>query len=517
MYELSWITVGSRSSCSRLICLLIVLFLFASCSITESPPKPGPIRERVTTDIPEPGIDLTKPLIISKKPRDAALCEKINRTIANSKFANARWGIIAIGLNDGRVVCGREARKVFNPASIQKLLTSIVSTDKLGGDFTWKTSAFVKNGIKDGIIDGDLILYGRGAPDLDDAGLKQLVKQLKQKGLRKVTGNIIGDESYFKGDNLGDGWTWNELQWYYGAAASALSINRNQVTISLNNGSPKTDRKFVELTGEVKPIESIEAIGVKRELGTNRVFVWGNGKNLSARIAISKPALLSARILKEILEINGIPVSGVAKSVDWKSRDRLDTETATELVFVRSATLSEIIQKMNRDSVNLYAELILRTLGKKFGAEAPDDNPKMQILRGDDSAGASVVEKWLHDQNIATNGVAVHDGSGLSRLDLVTPEAIGRALVYAAQSKFARSFENSLPVAGQTGTLRGRFKNVSGKILAKTGSITYVTSLAGFAKSNNEIFAFAIIVNNETHKEESSETIDQIASVLVEE
>jgi len=170
---------------------------------------------------------------------------------------------------------------------------------------------------------------------------------------------------------------------------------------------------------------------------------------------------------------------------------------------------------MNKDSVNLYAELILRTLGKKFGKEAPDDDPKMQKLRGDDAAGAALIKKWLTEHNVSTEEIAIHDGSGLSRLNLITPEAFGRALIYASQSNFAEVFQSSLPVSGTTGTLRNRLNNVRGKVLGKTGSITYINSLAGYAISPHETLAFVVICNNETRKADSSVVIDSIATLLV--
>nr|HMS42994.1 D-alanyl-D-alanine carboxypeptidase [Pyrinomonadaceae bacterium] len=124
-------------------------------------------------------------------------------------------------------------------------------------------------------------------------------------------------------------------------------------------------------------------------------------------------------------------------------------------------------------------------------------------------------KKWLTENNVATNEIKIHDGSGLSRLDFLTPEALGRALVFASQSKFAEVFRNSLPVAGTDGTLRGRLGNVSGKIAAKTGSITYVNALAGYANNQKETIAFVILCNNETRKADSSIIIDAIASSFI--
>ncbi|MEZ5346478.1 MAG: D-alanyl-D-alanine carboxypeptidase/D-alanyl-D-alanine-endopeptidase [Pyrinomonadaceae bacterium] len=496
--------------------LLPAMFFLSACPTQNISSNQNPETEKPPIEIPAPKIDLAKPLEISKAPEDVALCGEINQNLEQSEFSKARWGVIVIGLNNGRVVCGRETQKLFNPASLQKLLTSVVALDKIGGEARIKTSVYTQTALKDGVADGDIVLYGRGAPDFNDQSLLKLVRELKQKGLKEIKGDVIGDESYFKGDKLGDGWTWNSTQWYYGAAASALSINRNQMTVTLEDGKPKSDAKYVELSGEVKPIEDIEAIGVKRELGTNKVYVWGNGKDLLARIAINDPALLSAKIFRELLEKNGIRISGTVKTRDWKSRIQTDTVNSVELAAAESEPLSATVRKMNKDSVNLYAELILRELGKRFGEEAPDADARVQKLRGDDLAGADVITKWLKDHNIASDQIAIHDGSGLSRLDFVTPEAIGRAIVFAAGSEFADIFENSLPVAGIDGTLRGRLKSTSGKILAKTGSITYVNSLAGFARGNGETYAFVMIGNDLTRTGNSTAVIDRAVSILVE-
>jgi D-alanyl-D-alanine carboxypeptidase/D-alanyl-D-alanine-endopeptidase (penicillin-binding protein 4) len=465
-------------------------------------------------ELPVPNVDLTKPLEISTKPEDVQTAKNVDEIIEKSEFANARWGIFAVSLRDGRVIVGREARKLFNPASTQKILTSVVALDKLGADFRWETRILAAKNIENGTLEGDLILYGQGAPDLSDEGIENLANQLKIKGLQKIKGNIIGDESYFKGDNLGDGWTWNELQWYYGAEASALSVNSNYTELNLQNGKPAAKTDFIQISGETKPPNGIESIGVKRELGSNKIYVWGEGDSLDVRVAVQNPALWSAKILKDALQKKGISVEGEARGVDWKTADKFDVSNAIELAKAESKTLDEIVRKMNKDSVNLYAELILRTLGKKFGETAPDENPKLQKTRGDDSAGASVVKKWLAENNIASDEIKIHDGSGLSRLDFVTPEALGRALIFAAQSKFADVFRNSLPVAGTDGTLKSRLGNFGGKISAKTGSITYVNSLAGYAKKSDETIAFVILCNNETRKADSSPTIDALASKI---
>ena len=499
-----------------LLGLLLILSVSSCFSSSENNQNEiaSPVEE-TNFSVPNSNINLTQPLQISQEPKDVALCQKINQTIEQSEFSNARWGIAAISLKDGRLVCEKEGRKLFNPASVQKILTSVVALEKLGADFQWQTKILANKEIENGELAGDLTIYGTGAPDFNAANLENLVNQLQAKNLRRIKGNIVGDESFFRGENLGDGWTWNEIQWYYGAEASAMSINHNQTTVNLSGGKPVASTTYVKVSGATEPATDIEAVGLQRGLGDNSIHVWGNGKNLDVRVAVQNPALWSAQILREALERKGIVVEGAATSANWKSERR--AANGVELAAVESQTLGEIVRRMNKDSINLYAELILRTLGKRFGETAPDENPKVQKLRGDDAAGASVIKKWLTENNVATEEIKIHDGSGLSRLDFVTPEAVGRALVFAAQSKSANVFINSLPIAGTDGTLRGRLGNVRGQISGKTGSITYVNSLAGYAKnSGGETFAFVILCNNQTRKADSSIFIDSIATILVE-
>jgi len=513
---------------------LFLLFLFlpvlfsAACglqgkaisdaNVQDAPQQPD--RATASFAVPPPDINLSKPLQISTKPEDAALCENINRTIEESEYKNARWGVFVLSLKDGRVACARDARQLFNPASIEKAITAIVALDKLGADYRYKTSIFAANQIDaGGTLNGDLIIYGTGAPDFDDEALNVLINQLQAKGLKRVTGSIVGDDSYFKGMPIGEGWTWNELQWHYGAEASALSYRENQAGVYMNgeNGKPSTSNDLLEIRGELKPVESghVEAFGMQRGLEDNKIYVWGNGNRAYGRISVHNPALLTAKTLKEFLVKKGIAVDGEFKSVDWKTENRPDVAKMTEIASVESKPLGELVQRMNKHSVNLYGELLLRTIGKKFGDTAPDESREIQELRGDDMAGAAVVKKFLRENNVAVEDLHIADGSGLSRLDFVSPEAFGRALVYAAKSNFGQIFADSLPIAGTDGTLGGRLGNVKGKILAKTGSITYVNSLAGFAQADDEIFAFSIISNNVTRKSDASRIVDRIAQILV--
>ena len=468
--------------------------------------------------VPAPMIDLGKPLEISTQPEDVELAKTIDEIIEKSEFSNARWGIFVVSLKDGRVIVARDARKLFNPASIQKTLTAIVALDKLGASYRWKTSVNSAKEIENGVLDGNLTLYGRGAPDFDNDGLNNLVNQLQAKGLTHVTGNIVGNESYFKGENIGDGWTWNELQWHYGAEAGALSFKENKAGVYMKDGVPVSSTDYLQIQNDLQPKEAgkTEAFGIRRGLTDNQIYIWGSGDKASGRVAVHNTALWAAKTLKDLLKQKGITVDGDAKSVDWKTADRLNIENSVELAFVESAPLSEIVKKMNKRSINVYAELLLRSLGKNFGETAPGDNKQLAEVRGDDLAGAEVMKKFLGENKVSIDEIQIHDGSGLSRLDFVSPEAFVRAFIFAAQSNFSDVFKDSLPIAATDGTLGGRLGKARGKILAKTGSISFVNSLAGYAQAKeDEIYAFAIIGNNITRKSDASRTVDAIAASLV--
>jgi D-alanyl-D-alanine carboxypeptidase/D-alanyl-D-alanine-endopeptidase (penicillin-binding protein 4) len=465
-------------------------------------------------------IQLPKKLEVSTLPKDVALAKKIDEIIDQGEFVNARWGVIALSLKDGRVLAARDAQKLFSPASTLKLFTTAAALDKLGADFRWKTSVYSNEKIPDdGKLAGSLTLYGRGAPDLSSQQMSEVAETLQKKGLRRIEGDIVGDSSYFRGEGLGDGWVWGDAQWYYGAQASALTINDDQFDLEIGGEGATGETDQIEIESDVKtPTDGrVEAVGIDREPGSNSVYVWGSqrpGSAQKARLAVPDSALWAARQLKKELEKRGITVSGTARSVDWRSKNKLVESTATELASIESGTLAEVVRRTNKNSVNLYAELILRTLGKNFGDTAPDEVAKVNALRGDAGAGTAVIRKWLLENGIEPGELALHDGSGLSRLDMITPETMARLLVFALQMKNAGAFKDSLPIAGTDGTMGGRLKNFAGKVLAKTGSITYVHSLAGYAKTPDESLAFVIFCNNETHRNDVTPVIDSIATAI---
>jgi len=468
----------------------------------------------------------------------AALASRIESVLEESE-GPARWGISVISMADGSKVCECDGDKLFTPASNMKIYTTGVALDLLGVDYRWRTSVYASaQPDARGRINGDLILYGRGAPDLvasskdeNRGSLEKLAEDLYARGVRSVGGNVIGDESYFRGSSLGDGWQWTDLQWYFGAEASALSINGNEVDINFvpAGSAGESAVRTSDTEGYVTVQNRMSAtadrsvqptIGVHRGLSDNNVEVWGEfvpgSKGFGVRLSVHNPALWAAKLFRRALETRGIQVDGQTLARDSRvpQSQRFDPSRSLELAFVQSQPMAEIAKKTNKESNNLFAELILRTLGRERGEMSPP--PKGNgIERGDDESGVAVIRLWLERMGISTTRLALHDGSGLSRLDLVTPETNARFLLTLSKTNVGPVFRGSLPIAGRDGTLAGRLKSLADGVSAKTGSLTYDNSLSGYlTTSKGELFAFSIMCNDQTGSVNSVLVIDQIVALL---
>ncbi len=488
------------------------------------------------------GKEQPKQAVVSERSsaaEPADLARRIDSAIDVSNQGAARWGISVISMSDGSTVYQRNGDKLFTPASNMKIYTTGVALDLLGVDYRWRTSVYANSQPDaDGRVRGDLILYGRGAPDLvasskdeNRGSLAKLADDLYARGVKSVSGNVIGDESYFRGDPLGDGWQWTDLQWYFGAEASALSINGNEVDVNFAPAS-KAGESTVVRTSDTEGYVTVQnrmaladrsvqsTIGVHRGLSDNNVEVWGEfapgTKGFGARLSVYKPALWAAKLFVKALKTRGIQVEGQTLSRDSRvpPSQRFEPSHSLELAFVASQSLSEIAKKTNKESINLYAELILRTLGRERGemAALPE---AVGRERGDDEAGLAVIRVWLARAGIPTTRLALHDGSGLSRLDLVTPEASARLLLALSKTNAGSVFKESLPIAGRDGTLAGRLKTITDSVSAKTGSLTYDNSLSGYlTTSKGRLLAFSIMCNDQTGRADSLPLIDDIVALL---
>jgi serine-type D-Ala-D-Ala carboxypeptidase/endopeptidase (penicillin-binding protein 4) len=515
----------------RTLTLLAAALVSAQCGAPEATRQTNTKAEQVSAQ--------------TSRAADAELARRISAALDEGEAAAARWGVAVVSLRDGRTVYARDAERLFLPASTYKLYTTGAALDLLGADYRWRTSVYASAPPDArGIVTGNLTLYGRGAPDLAAHvtrrapvdHLSQLADELYTRGVRRVRGRIVGDESYLRGDALGDGWLWTDVQWYFGAEPSALTVDGNEVTVGVAAGKkegdaaavrlvPETDYVHVTNDGETAARGVRPSLGITRGLSDNEVRVWGalpvGHAGYNVRLAVHRPALWAALGFKRALQARGITVEGDATARDARVRaaDRFEPAHAVELAAVTSATLAEIAHATNKESINLNAELILRTLGHERGESyAPESDAAGTHLRSDDAAGTAVVRRWLRERAGAdTEHIALHDGSGLSRLDLVTPASMVKLLVRMNESKAAAVFRDSLPVAGRDGTLAGRLRgaHTAERISAKTGTITYVNALAGYATTaQGEPFAFVIICNEETARTDGTRALDTVAALL---
>src|SRR5882724_10890320 len=275
--------------------LLVVVLLAIPVLLSVRPLVNGTAKDNVQKQQPKRlAVSEEKPTATPASGSANDLARRINSAIDESELNTARWGIYVISMSDGSMLYERDGDKLFTPASNMKIYTTGVALDLLGVDYRWRTSVYA-NSKPDasGHVSGDLILYGRGAPDLvasskdeNRGSLAKLADDLYARGVRSVTGNVIGDESYFRGDPLGDGWQWTDLQWYFGAEASALSINGNEVDINFVPASKAAGESTVR-TSDTEGYITVQnrmsaaadssarsTIGVHRGLSDNNIEVW---------------------------------------------------------------------------------------------------------------------------------------------------------------------------------------------------------------------------------------------------
>jgi D-alanyl-D-alanine carboxypeptidase/D-alanyl-D-alanine-endopeptidase (penicillin-binding protein 4) len=427
-----------------------------------------------------------------------------------------------------------------------KLYTSTAALDTLGPDFTIETAVYApKRTVRGPTLRGDLVLYGRGDPNLsarfDGPGdpydfrardtvpaIETLADQIKAQGIQRIIGNIVGDDSFFSSDLLGVGWEWDDAQFYYGAEVSALTVNDNVVTFTVTasrNGAPpvievQPGTSYVKIVNHALTTgQGAKRIGVNRPLDSNTVEFFGTiprGEKFEVNIAVHDPALFAATLLREALLRRGIRVSGKVLRQDAVSRLQapLDLARLEKVARITSPPLSTMLKVVNKPSQNLHTELMLRQLG------AQGERPLTEYgrPRSSDQLGDDVRRKFLQKAGIDLHALSLRDGSGLARQDLVTPRATVQLLSFMRSHQHFQTFRDSLPIAGQDGTLGRRMRDsvASGNVRAKTGSLSYVNTLSGYLQTRTgEVLTFSLMGNNYVGpSRDVTQVLDQICILL---
>jgi D-alanyl-D-alanine carboxypeptidase/D-alanyl-D-alanine-endopeptidase (penicillin-binding protein 4) len=476
----------------------------------------------------------------------ADLPARIHAAIDGSPAARgAFWGVQIVGLESGRLLFEANPDRFFVPASNTKLFTAALGLARLGPAWRFQTTVLAdRHPGADGAV-GTLRLVGGGDPNLsarpipyrmgrfegDPLGpIDALAAEVVSRGVRRVDGDIVGDDSAYIRAPYPDGWAMDDAVWQYGAPVSALTVNDNAFSLSVRPGPRPGDfarlslspaLEFYAIDNRVRTVAGRpRRILIDREPGSRQLRVWGvippGDPGETALLAVDDPALYAARALREALERRGVAVAGVCRARHVLPNEVEDLvngpapATAPGIALARreSAPLIEDLRVTAKVSQNLHAELILRAVARE----------RRGI--GSREAGLEEMRAFLDEVGVPREAYALHDGSGLARLNLVTPQTVVRLLRYMWRSSQREDWLGLLPVAGKDGTLSNRFLDspALGRIRAKTGTLAHVAALAGYAENRTgEPLAFAILVNNyHGSAAEVRNVVDKICSFMVE-
>lgn len=464
-----------------------------------------------------------------------SLAKRLDRLLDAPPFNRHQWGITVLDTT-GKVLYQRNGERLFIPASNTKLVASAVATARLGPEFSVATSVYADGAVDSGVVHGDLVLYGRGDPTMSrrcfDADttrpgacesdpmrrMRELAGALRSAGIRRVTGAIVGDGSYFEPALVHDTWEDGDLLWWYAAPVSGLAFNDNSVDVRWSPGAePGAPGRiafapdFGDLTIENRTWTSPDRTTALDAGRLGPLALWAGGsisQTITSRInfvALPDPNRFAASALRQAMADAGISVEGPTAST---------TDSMRYAAARRGPALAETTSRPLRDwlgailgpSQNLFAEMLLKQLGRQFGGD------------GSWRAGNQVTRRFLIDSvGVDSTQFSLRDGSGLSHTNVMSPLAFSRLLLFMRRHPRFEAFEHGLPVAGKSGTIRTRMVGtpVEGRVTAKTGSIFRVNALSGYVRMpDGKTRIFSIQTNN--HDLGGGAMIARIDSLVVE-
>jgi D-alanyl-D-alanine carboxypeptidase/D-alanyl-D-alanine-endopeptidase (penicillin-binding protein 4) len=491
------------------------------------------------------------------------LPDRIASVLSAPDLARGFWGIEVVSLSTGKTLYMQNADKLFTPESNTKLFTTAAALALIGPDYKFRTTVETTGTLdRYGRLNGDLVLVGHGDPNLsgrelpydlktqrnDDPiqALESLADALVQKGVKFIDGDLVADDSYFAFERYGEGWSQDDLVWADGAPVSALTINDNVAFVSIMPADRPGEKAFVS----VKPFADYYRIDnriittpagtgrkffVNREPGSTLLTLWGNmpldDAGANEALAVEDPAEFAAGLFRQLLEKRGIIIYGhqrthhtelatlstfsvtaVEPSHGGSENDSqvrpLKTDQPVTLASYESKPLLQDIRVVNKVSQNLHAEILLRLLGRERG-NAGTIEGGLEVLRG-----------FLTQAGISSDEYVFYDGSGLSRQNLVTPNAIVQLLRYCSTQPWGADYKATFPVSGVDGSLSDRLNTprLQKRVAAKTGSLGGVKTLSGYATSDTgQAVVFSILSNNfNLPAKRVTDAIDQLVQAIVE-
>jgi D-alanyl-D-alanine carboxypeptidase/D-alanyl-D-alanine-endopeptidase (penicillin-binding protein 4) len=467
--------------------LILAALLVSSCAARSAPLPPGA----------RPGGDIRE-----------RLRHDLQGLFDHPATSHAQWAVHLFSLHTGETLYELNASRFMVPASSQKLLTSAVAAERLGWDYRFSTQVLSTAAIgADGRLDGDVIVVGSGDPSINPRhperwrAFDDWARMLAAKGLRTISGRLIGNDDAFAEPAWGFGWSWDDLHLGYGAEPSALQYHENQLEVLVGPGlapgsraivssSPFGGDLVIDHTVTTVAADEQTAISIARMPGTPYLTVRGQiaagSPPTTLLAAVANPTRFYLEGMREAFARHGIHVEGGVADTD-EVRAPVRRDTLIELIVDRSPPLSELIDVTLKWSRNIYAESLLLAL-----SPLPDASTAFDGLR--------LLRETLRQWGIAPESYLARDGSGLSRYDYVTAEAMTALLAYLWRDpKHHDTFRATLPVSGTSGTLANRMKGTpaAGRVQAKTGTMSNVRTLCGYVTTlEGETFAVAILAND---------------------
>jgi D-alanyl-D-alanine carboxypeptidase/D-alanyl-D-alanine-endopeptidase (penicillin-binding protein 4) len=425
------------------------------------------------------------------------------------QFRTANWGVLVVNPRTGDTLVSHNAAKLFVPASNTKIVTGAVALVSLGADYRWKTHVAARGDIDNGVLNGDLVIFGRGDPTISSrlqedamAPLRRIADSVAARGIRRVTGRVIQGGNAFPDSRWGAGWQIDYLDAGYAAGVDALFFNEGTVRVVVRGAdraggaatvttSPARTYPAVRVDALTRPATdsgSRPRVIVELDSVTGEVHVRGfiaPRDSVVQTLTLRDPATAYLFALREALAEKGIMVDSTAipgaRIVDSASTRRLFT--------VESEEMRKVLPEMMKPSQNQLAEIFLKTTGLETTGVGSADS------------GLRTVRNFLNEWGVAPDGHALRDGSGLTRNNFISPESIVRILGAMQRHELFPIFFESLPIAGVDGTLRSRMAGTpaAGNVRGKTGTLARASALSGYVTTlDGEQLLFSTFCNNFT-------------------
>ena len=460
---------------------------------------------------------------------------RLHEVLNSYRWGEAKWGALVVSLDKGDTLFAFEPDRALAPASNVKVLTSAAALHVLGPEYRFRTWVLGDGEVEDGVLLGDLILYGTGDPGIsdrfyasEDEVFQRLTDQLLGAGIHTVAGDLVADASFFEGPLRDPDWDPRDLNEHFTAGISSLSFNENVVSFRIRPGGvgeapqvetlPPHSALEIDNAAETVSGPARPPLAILRDDPLEPVRIVGrmpvDARDVWRQMTVAVPGDFAAASFRATLEERGISVKGETRTVvrdDFSAVPRLSAPALgwrgpSVLATHVSPPLLEYLHVVNKESHNLFSELIFRAIGR---AEEGS---------GSAAASAYAVRRALHEIGVDTSGVIQRDGSGLSGENRVSPAAIVQTLRRMSEGPLWSEFWATLPRAGMRYELGRMYRSAAaGNLRAKTGTIRGVSALSGMVRSRDgERLAFSLMVNDSPSQTRAKRAENQMAIRMAE-